>query len=176
VVKRTDSVVNCHAERHIKKPLYVSIDITGALYQLLELEASRRNEGLRCHRAPDRTTRRDARACHHRALQMNRVKERYPMKKYASLAIVAAAALGLSACGRSDDASEAASEDTVEMPADELPMAEPSAEAAPLPATEASAAADAQVDPVRDAANNAAAVAAAAQAANAEEGEEQPAQ
>lgn len=98
------------------------------------------------------------------------------MKKYASLAIVAAAALGLSACGRSDDASEAASEDTVEMPADELPMVEPSAEAAPLPATEASAAADAQVDPVRDAANNAAAVAAAAQAANAEEGEEQPAQ
>lgn len=98
------------------------------------------------------------------------------MKKYVSLAIVAAAALGLSACGRSDDASEAASEDTVEMPADELPMVEPSAPAAPLPAPEASAAADTQADAVRDAANNAAAVAAAAQAADTEEGDQQPAQ
>ncbi len=98
------------------------------------------------------------------------------MKKYASLAIVAAAALALSACGRSDDASEAASEDTVEMPADELPVVEPSAAAAPMaPAPDASAAADSEADAARDAADSAAAVAAAAQAADAE-GAQQPAQ
>ena len=98
------------------------------------------------------------------------------MKKYASLAIVAAAALAVSACGRSDDASEAASEDTVEMPADELPAIEPSAAAAPIPpAPDASEAADSEADAARDAANDAAAVAAAAQAADAE-GAEQPAQ
>ncbi|MDT0509362.1 hypothetical protein [Novosphingobium sp. MMS21-SN21R] len=98
------------------------------------------------------------------------------MKKYASLAIVAAAALAVSACGRSDDASEAASEDTVEMPADELPVVEPSAAAAPMaPAPDASAAADSEADAARDAADSAAAVAAAVQAADAE-GAEQPAQ
>ncbi len=98
------------------------------------------------------------------------------MKKYASLAIVAAAALALTACGRSDDASEAASEDTVEMPADELPPMEPSAAAAPMaPAPDASAAADTEANAARDAANNAAAVAAAVQAAEAD-GEEKPAQ
>jgi len=98
------------------------------------------------------------------------------MKKFASLAIVAAAALAVSACGRSDDASEAASEDTVEMPADELPVIEPSAAAAPMaPAPDASAAADSEADAARDAADSAAAVAAAAQAADAE-GAEQPAQ
>ncbi|MBF9150781.1 hypothetical protein [Novosphingobium jiangmenense] len=95
------------------------------------------------------------------------------MKKYASLAIVAAAALALSACGKSDDASEAAAEDTVEMPADELPAMEPSAAAAPMaPVVDASAAADAEANAVRDTANNAAAVAAAAQAAAAD-GEDQ---
>lgn len=94
------------------------------------------------------------------------------MKKYASLAIVAAAALAVSACGRSDDASEAASEDTVEMPADELPAMEPSAAAAPMaPEPDASAAADSEADAARDAANNAAAVAAAVQAADAEDAE-----
>lgn len=94
------------------------------------------------------------------------------MKKYASLAIVASAALVLSACGKSDDASEAAAEDTVEMPADELPAMEPSAAAAPMaPVVDASAAADAEANAVRDTANNAAAVAAAAQAA-AGEGED----
>lgn len=94
------------------------------------------------------------------------------MKKYASLAIVASAALTLSACGKSDDASEAAAEDTVEMPADELPAMEPSAAAAPMaPVVDASAAADAEANAVRDTANNAAAVAAAAQAA-ADEGED----
>ncbi|TXI09944.1 MAG: hypothetical protein E6Q63_04490 [Novosphingobium sp.] len=94
------------------------------------------------------------------------------MKKYASLAIVASAALALSACGKSDDASEAAAEDTVEMPADELPAMEPSAAAAPMaPVVDASAAADAEANAVRDTANNAAAVAAAAQAA-AEDGED----
>ena len=94
------------------------------------------------------------------------------MKKYASLAIVASAALVLSACGKSDDASEAAAEDTVEMPADELPAMEPSAAAAPMaPVVDASAAADAEANAVRDTANNAAAVAAAAQAA-ADEGED----
>lgn len=98
------------------------------------------------------------------------------MKKFASLAIVATAALAVSACGRSDDASEAASEDTVEMPADELPVIEPSAAAAPMaPAPDASAAADSEADAARDAADSAAAVAAAAQAADAE-GAEQPAQ
>ena len=98
------------------------------------------------------------------------------MKKYASLAIVAAAALAVSACGRSDDASEAASEDTVEMPADELPVVEPSAAAAPMaPAPDASAAANSEADAARDAADSAAAVAAAVQAADAE-GAEQPAQ
>ncbi|MFY7836436.1 MAG: hypothetical protein ACOVQ0_09175 [Novosphingobium sp.] len=96
------------------------------------------------------------------------------MKKYPSLAIVAAAALALSACGKSDDASEAAEEDTVEMPADELPAMEPSAAApAPAPEVDASAAADTEADAARDAANNAAAVAAAAQAAAAE-GDEAP--
>ena len=95
------------------------------------------------------------------------------MKKYASLAIVASAALALSACGKSDDASEAAAEDTVEMPADELPSMEPSAAAAPMaPVVDASAAADAEANAVRDTANNAAAVAAAAQAAAAD-GEDQ---
>ncbi len=98
------------------------------------------------------------------------------MKKYASLAIVTAAALALTACGRSDDASEAASEDTVEMPADELPPMEPSAAAAPMaPAPDASAAADTEANAARDAANNAAAVAAAVQAAEAD-GEEKAAQ
>lgn len=98
------------------------------------------------------------------------------MKKYASLAIVAAAALALSACGRSDDASEAAEEDTVEMPADELPTMEPSAAApAPAPLADPSAAANSEADAARDAANNAAAVAAAAQAADAE-GEQATAQ
>ena len=96
------------------------------------------------------------------------------MKKYASLAIVAAAALSLSACGKSDDASEAAAEDTVEMPADELPAVEPSAAAAPMsPAADASSAADAEANAVRDTANNAAAVAAAVQAAEAEGADQQ---
>ena len=88
------------------------------------------------------------------------------------LFILASAALALSACGKSDDASEAAAEDTVEMPADELPAMEPSAAAAPMaPVVDASAAADAEANAVRDTANNAAAVAAAAQAA-ADEGED----
>lgn len=40
------------------------------------------------------------------------------MKKFALIAFAAAAAYGLSACGKSDDASEDAMADNVEMPAD----------------------------------------------------------
>jgi hypothetical protein len=41
------------------------------------------------------------------------------MKKFALIAFAAVAAYGLSACGKSDDASEDAMADNVEMPADE---------------------------------------------------------
>lgn len=95
------------------------------------------------------------------------------MKKHASLMFFAVTCLALTACGRSDDASEAASEDTVEMPADELPLMEPSAAAAPMaPAPDPSAAADAEANAARDTANNAAAVAAAVQAAEEEDDDE----
>jgi hypothetical protein len=54
------------------------------------------------------------------------------MKKLLSTAVLAAAALSLSACGHSDDASSEATPDNVEMPADELPATDVSA-AAPAP-------------------------------------------
>jgi hypothetical protein len=41
------------------------------------------------------------------------------MKKFALIAFAAVAAYGLTACGKSDDASEDAMADNVEMPADE---------------------------------------------------------
>ena len=41
------------------------------------------------------------------------------MNKFALIAFASAAALGLAACGSSDDASEDAEADTVEIPADE---------------------------------------------------------
>jgi hypothetical protein len=41
------------------------------------------------------------------------------MKKFALIAFASTAALGLAACGSSDDASEDAMADTVEIPADE---------------------------------------------------------
>ena len=41
------------------------------------------------------------------------------MKKFALIAFAAVAAYGLAACGKSDDASEDAMADNVEMPADE---------------------------------------------------------
>ena len=41
------------------------------------------------------------------------------MKKFALIAFAAAAAYGLSACGKADDASEDAMADNVEMPADQ---------------------------------------------------------
>ena len=41
------------------------------------------------------------------------------MKKFATLAFVAASALSLAACGSSDSANEQATPDTVEMPAEE---------------------------------------------------------
>lgn len=93
------------------------------------------------------------------------------MKKILTIAFASFAALSLAACGKSDDASEAASADTVEMPADELPAMEPSAAAPAMvdePAPDASSAADAQANAARDAATNASAVADAAKAAAAE--------
>ncbi|MBB3356371.1 MULTISPECIES: hypothetical protein [unclassified Novosphingobium] len=85
----------------------------------------------------------------------------------AGVALVAAA-LSLSACGRSDDASTEASPDNVEMPADELPATDVSAAApAPVdaPAADPSAAAQTAEDAARSAADNAAAAADAAKAA-----------
>jgi uncharacterized lipoprotein len=83
------------------------------------------------------------------------------MKKFANIALAAAAVVTLSACGSSDSASEQASAENVEMPAEEAisgidatatpvadPMAAPGAAAsvaasdAASPAAEASAAVD----------------------------------
>lgn len=90
------------------------------------------------------------------------------MKKLFPLAVLGAAALSLSACGHSDDASSEATADTVEMPADDLPATDVSAAApAPVdaPAADASAAAQTPEDAARSAADNAAAAADAAKAA-----------
>ena len=87
------------------------------------------------------------------------------MKKIAFTAFVSAAALGLAACGGSDDASEDAMADNVEMPADEAladvdePVADSMGEAAED--AEADVADTAAVD-AGDAAEAAAADAAAA--------------
>jgi hypothetical protein len=90
------------------------------------------------------------------------------MKKIALFTLAASASLALSACGRSDDASDAATPDTVEMPAEEqlnTVAAEPvpdSGEAATAPADPNAGAAP------EDAAANAAAAAADFQAAGGE--------
>ena len=87
------------------------------------------------------------------------------MKKFALFAAVSSVALALAACGDSDDASEDAMADNVELPADEA-MAD-----APMPAADATEAADdAEASPneaaaAEDAADAAAAAAAYAQAA-----------
>ena len=91
-------------------------------------------------------------------------------------AVLAAASLfALAACGTSDDASENATADTVEMPADEMPSAEPSAAAlAPAPAADASQAAQSAEDAAKSAADSAVSAAEAAKAAAAEAQEQKP--
>ena len=87
------------------------------------------------------------------------------MKKYALIAFAALAAYGLSACGKSDDASEDAMADNVEMPADSAmstaapPVADAEASSDTADATSATSATAAEAG---DAAQAAAADAAAA--------------
>ena len=95
------------------------------------------------------------------------------MKKIAAFALVAAASLSLAACGKSDNASDEATADNVEMPADEMPagdasMAAPAPDASMDAAPAADASANAAVDSAQKAADSAADVAAAAKAAAAE--------
>ncbi|MFM9937411.1 MAG: hypothetical protein ACKVOL_14590 [Novosphingobium sp.] len=89
--------------------------------------------------------------------------------------LACAALFTLSACGKSDDASQGATADNVEMPADELPSAEPSAAApAPAPAADASQAALSAEDAAKSAADSAVSAAEAAKAAAAEAQTEKP--
>jgi hypothetical protein len=89
------------------------------------------------------------------------------MKKFALIAFAAIAAYGLSACGKSDDASDEAMADNVEMPADEamstaappVADAEATSDAATGPTSEAAAQAG---EAAEDAAADAAAAAEAA--------------
>ncbi|MDP5104330.1 MAG: hypothetical protein NWP98_10430 [Erythrobacter sp.] len=88
---------------------------------------------------------------------------------FAPLAALGSAALLLTACGSSDDASTEASADTVEMPADtaltaieEEPVADPAAAATDAPETATAAEAEAGAEQAADAAANVAAEAAAA--------------
>ena len=78
--------------------------------------------------------------------------------------LACAAAFALSACGKTDDASAGATADNVEMPADELPSAEPSA-AAPAPAADAAQAALSAEDAAKSAADSAVSAAEEAKAA-----------
>lgn len=89
------------------------------------------------------------------------------MRKLAALPALAGAALLLTACGSSDDASTEASADTVEMPADaalapitEEPVADPEATATDAPETPAEA--EATAEKAADAAADVAAEASAA--------------
>jgi hypothetical protein len=102
------------------------------------------------------------------------LEEDFPMKKFATVAIIGGLALGLAACGSSDDASTEAMPDTVEMPADEAlaPIAdEPVEDAgalAPPPASDEPAPYEATTEEAADAAAQVAADAqAAAEAAEA---------
>lgn len=66
------------------------------------------------------------------------------MKKIAYSAFASVAALALAACGNSDSASEEATAENVEMPAEEAmttadPMATPAADASAMPSMDASA-------------------------------------
>lgn len=85
------------------------------------------------------------------------------MKKIAYFALASAAALALSACGSSDDASEQATPDNVEMPAEEQLS---TVAAMPVPDDGAAAAATATADPDAGAAVDDSAAAAAAAAAD----------
>ncbi len=83
------------------------------------------------------------------------------MKKIAYFAFASAAALALSACGSSDDASEQATPDNVEMPAEEQ-----LGTVAAMPVPDDGAAATATADPDAGAAVDDSAAAAAAAAAD----------
>jgi hypothetical protein len=93
------------------------------------------------------------------------------MKKFVLGVAVAAAALSLAACGKSDDASDAATPESVEQPDDLMPAAPPSAEPAADaladPAADASAGAAEQVKSMNDAAAAAADTAKKVEAAKA---------
>ena len=86
------------------------------------------------------------------------------MKKFALIAFAAAAAYGLAACGKSDDASEDAMADNVEMPADQAmsTAAPPVADAEASSDTAATGPTSAAASEAGDAAEAAAADAAAA--------------
>lgn len=88
------------------------------------------------------------------------------MKKIAITAFAALSALTLAACGHSDDVTDKATPDNVEVPADELPANEPSLAAPPpvAPAVDASQAALSAEDAARNNAANALSVAEAARA------------
>lgn len=91
------------------------------------------------------------------------------MKKFALIAFASLAAYGLSACGKSDDASDQAMSDNVEMPADEamataappVADAEATSDAATGATTEAAQAGDAAEAAAKDASDAAAAAEAA---------------
>ena len=86
------------------------------------------------------------------------------MKKFALIAFAAVAAYGLAACGKSDDASEGAMADNVEMPADQAmaTAAPPVADAEASSDTAATGPTSAAASEAGDAAEAAAADAAAA--------------
>jgi hypothetical protein len=89
--------------------------------------------------------------------------------RHLATAMACTALFALGACGKSDDASQGATADNVEMPADELPSAEPSAAApAMAPAADASQAALSAEDAAKSAADSAVSAAEAAKAAAAE--------
>ena len=91
-----------------------------------------------------------------------------PAKRFGAV-LAAASLFTLAACGKSDDASENATADTVEMPADEMPSAEPSAAALPpAPAADASQAALSAEDAAKIAAASAVSAGEAAKAAAAQ--------
>ena len=96
------------------------------------------------------------------------------IKRFATV-LAGASLFALGACGKSDDASENATADTVEMPADEMPTAEPSAAALPpAPAADASQAALSAEDAAKSAADSAVSAAEAAKAAAAEAQAQKP--
>lgn len=101
------------------------------------------------------------------------------MKPAITALLPAAALLALAGCGRSEDANQAATADTVEMPADELPQGDPSAQgdntAADALAGASESAADAAAEASDTAADAAETAANAAKAAAAEGTAKRPA-